>query len=218
MDYIKLAESLFDKLAWPAAACLSVWILRKPCTTLVERVAGLLEKRGFKFGWKEGFTVDAPPTATAIQSESKKPPGEIGFTTETKSSETSHDVPAVTNGETESRLQQVRDVGVPPIVQEQERLIHEELKKLNLLTDKEELVKILVRHLAVTMLWARAEFVYRTIFGSQIALLRFLNIAAVGTKAQLLQFYENAKSHFPEVYALYSFEQYLHYLLTNSLI
>jgi hypothetical protein len=91
-----------------------------------------------------------------------------------------------------------------------------DLKKLNI--NQEEQVNILVRHLAVTQLCHRAEFIYRTIFGSQIILLKFLNTSGVGTKAHLSQIYEIAKSQSPEVYANYSFEQYLHYLLTWILI
>jgi len=70
----------------------------------------------------------------------------------------------------------------------------------------------------VTQLYYRAEFVYRTIFGSQIGLLKFLNIVGVATKAQLLTIYENAKEQYPEPYANYSFEQYLQYMLTQVLI
>ena len=110
----------------------------------------------------------------------------------------------------------MQNFGVPPIVQEQENLIHNDLKKLNI--SREEIVKLLVRHLAVTQLYNRAEFIYRTIFGSQIGLRKFLNIAGVATKAQLSAIYENTKFQFPDLYVNYSFVQYLQYRLTQILI
>jgi hypothetical protein len=60
----------------------------------------------------------------------------------------------------------VQNFGVPPIVQEQENLIHNDLKKLNI--SPEEIVKLLVRHLAVTQLYNRAEFIYRTILAVRL--------------------------------------------------
>ena len=42
----------------------------------------------------------------------------------------------------------MQNFGVPPIVQEQENLIHNDLKKLNI--SPEKIVKLLVGHLAVT--------------------------------------------------------------------
>jgi hypothetical protein len=75
-----------------------------------------------------------------------------------------------------------------------------------------------VNHLAVTQLQLRAETTYRTIFGTQIALLKFLNMRGGGTSTRLSQFYEDAKKAFPELYANYSFEQYLEFLSARGLI
>jgi len=127
-------------------------------------------------------------------------------------------IPAVENDEDADRLQAAKDYGVPIIVQEQEKIIQESLKKLNLNGNQNETVNILVRHLAVAQLCLRAESIYRTIFGSQIILLKFLNTVGSGTKAELLQFYENAKNHFPALYETYPFEQYLQYMLLRVLI
>jgi len=77
---------------------------------------------------------------------------------------------------------------------------------------------LLIKHLAVTQLLLQAEVTYRTIFGSQIALLKFLNTSGGGTKEQLLLFYETARVRFPQLYETYSFEQYLQYLLTYGLV
>ena len=71
---------------------------------------------------------------------------------------------------------------------------------------------------ATTQLLLRAEMTYRTIFGSQIALLKFLNTTGGHTRADLLRYYEVIKAQFPELYGTYSFEQYLHYLVSQGLI
>jgi predicted transcriptional regulator len=105
-----------------------------------------------------------------------------------------------------------------PIVCRREELIRQDLQKLQLDTNQQEAITILVRHLAITQLYLYAEQVYRTIFGSQIALLKQLNIALSITRDQIESFYEMAKAQFPVVYATYSFEQYIHYLQSWNLV
>ena len=114
------------------------------------------------------------------------------------------------------RLEAVRNVAVLPIMQEQIGLIRADLHKIGV--GQEEQVELLVKHLAATQLLLRAEMTYRTIFGSQIALLKFLNTTGGHTRADLLRYYEVIKAQFPELYGTYSFEQYLHYLVSQGLI
>ena len=108
--------------------------------------------------------------------------------------------------------------GESPLVQRREELIRQDLEKLPLNNNPQEAINILVRHLAIAQLFLYAEQVYRTIFGSQIALLKQLNIALSLTRDKLESFYETAKDQFPVVYATYSFDQYLHYLQSWNLI
>ena len=121
-----------------------------------------------------------------------------------------------TNRETANRLQQLRNLGVPTIVQQREKLLQDGLQSLSI--SQEEKINILTRVTAILGLLLNAEQIYRVIFGSQIFLLKFLNISGVDTKDNLFQFYENAKAQFPAVYNNYSFERYLQYLLNNNLI
>jgi hypothetical protein len=188
-DIIKIVGLL---ISWPVVGAIAILIFRKPLSVLLSRES---VKMGFG---KEGVTLAASAAAATNQAESK-PVGK-----------------GLADPETEKRLQAVRNIDVVPIVQEQANLIRADLQKLNV--SQQEQIELLVKHLAVTQLWLRAEYTYRTIFGSQIALLKFLNTTGAGTRAQLLQFYETAKLQFPELYTGYSFEQYLHYLVSQSLI
>jgi hypothetical protein len=213
MDIVQLViEKL---LSWPGVlipAILACGLMfRKPLSPLLARTINL------KVG-KEGLTIDAP-VAASRQLESKSP--EAGLVSESKHVETDSDLanlPAVTNGETDSALQQIKSFDVPPIVQHQEGLIRASLKKFNLDVNAQETVDLLVKHLAVTQLWLNAERIYRMIFGSQIFLLKSLNTSGGLSRVQLSQYYEAVKTQFPEVYNNYPFEPYLQFLLEQGLI
>jgi hypothetical protein len=110
-----------------------------------------------------------------------------------------------------------KNINVPPIALEQANLIRADLNRLGIV-DAQERVDLLVNHLAVTQLWLRAEVVYRTIFGSQIQVLKSLNTTSGKTKVELLEFYEQAKTNFPKLSATYSFDQYLQYMRKQHLI
>lgn len=189
---MQLAQLVLDKLiSWPVVVFIGILVFRKP-------LAALLGRESVQVGLsKEGLTLAA---SAAVKIQAGSEPVAKGLS----------------DPETEKRLEAVRNINVVPIALEQAGLIRTDLEKLGV--NQEEQVEILVKHLAVTQLWLRAEITYRIIFGSQIALLKALNTLNSGTRAQLSQFYENAKAQFPQLYANYSFEQYLHYLLSQSLI
>jgi hypothetical protein len=126
------------------------------------------------------------------------------------------DIQAVASTENADRLRQARAVAEWPIVHEQETLVRTQLTTLGV--SQQEQVDLLVKHLAVTQLLLRAEVTYRTIFGSQILLLKSLNTTGGATRDQLSKFYEDAKAEFPQAFANYSFDQYLQYLLGFGLI
>ena len=144
-------------------------MIKKPFIPFVERLINLLEKRSFKVG-KEGFAIDAPTSAASIQSEAKPPENDLA-------------VRETTDAETEQLLEAIKHFDVPPIVRQQEQIIIGELTKLKLDANRQETIDILVKHLAVTQIYLIAERVYRTIFGSQIALLKYLNMAGFATAA-----------------------------------
>jgi len=143
---------------------------------------------------KDLFSIDAP--LPALQSEK---PIDTGLENRT------------------SPIEQAK-YGESPLVRRREDLIRQDMKKFQLDAQPQEAIDVLVRHLAVTQLFLYAEQVYRIIFGSQIALLKQLNIALSLTRDQLESFYGTAKAQFPLLYDTYSFEQYLHYLQAFNLI
>ena len=172
-------------------AIIGILAFRKPLTALLGRESVTLGVG------KEGVTLAASATAATIQAESKPAVRGLG-------------------PETEKRLETVRNIDVVPIVQEQESLIRADLENLGVL--QPEKVELLVKHLAVTQLLLRAEHTYRIIFGSQIDLLKSLNLSGTATRVALSQFYDKAKAQFPELYAKYSFDQYLQFLLSQGLV
>lgn len=87
--------------------------------------------------------------------------------------------------ENKTSLVEQAKYGEEPLVRRREDLIRQDLKKFKLENTPEEAVNVLVRHLALTQLLLHAEQIYRTIFGSQIALLKQLNIGGAITREQL---------------------------------
>lgn len=114
------------------------------------------------------------------------------------------------------RLEELRNVPLTPIIQEQEQIIRADIDRLHL--GQDELNDILIRHLAIVQLLYRAETIYRSIFGSQISILKSANTLGNRTRQQLMEFYEKAKEQFPQLYQTYSFDQYLHYITTQQLL
>lgn len=187
MEILKLL--LEHLLSWPAITLLALLIFIKPLSALLNRVHTL--KAG-----KEGFSIDASVVAATIQTETKV---EIGLKPT----------------EADQRSKQIENIAVAPIIQEREELIRADLEKLNLGSNSQDALNLLIRHLAVNQLLVAAELIYRTIFGSQIALLKHMNTAGRCPSVQIAGLYEEAKTRFPNLYATYTLPQYLNYLVTQ---
>ncbi|MCK4738695.1 MAG: hypothetical protein KAT46_01985 [Deltaproteobacteria bacterium] len=98
---------------------------------------------------------------------------------------------------------------------EREKLIESDLDKLN----PNEKIKVLIRHLATTQISLRLSDIERAIWGSQEGILNFLNSKATGVDVETVKsFYDVVAEESPEVFADYSFEKYLGFLLTAELI
>jgi hypothetical protein len=105
------------------------------------------------------------------------------------------------------------------ILLESETFIKKDLENRGL--DDKKAIDILSRHLAATQLALRFEYIYSSIWGSQINLLKYLNSRApYGDTVESIKsiFYETATSLYPEVYNNYSFEAYIHFLISRTLI
>lgn len=228
-EIVDIAKTLIERLtSAPAVVLVLILLFRKRLEAVlksvsdpISRVVESLLSRNFKFGLnKEGLKLEAE-VQMAVAAQGELPAHKA---TGLAVMEPKELPPPRTEGKTEvkvddsqaQRLQELRNVYMPPIALEQAELIRKDLNNFKL--DQSDQVGILVNQLALTQLRVRAEYTYRTIFGSQIALLKFLNTSGGGTRARLLEFYETAKTQFPNLYETYSFEEYLNYLMSQGLV
>lgn len=154
---------------------------------------GLLNRLSTIKVGKDLFSIDAP--LPPIQAEK---PLDIGL-------------------ENGKNLVELAKYGESPLVRRREELIRQDLKKLQIDGDPKEAIDILVKHLAMAQLLHNAELIYRTIFGSQIILLKQLNVGSLSIE-QIESFYNTAKAQYPLLYNTYSLEEYLHYLKAFNLM
>jgi hypothetical protein len=105
-----------------------------------------------------------------------------------------------------------------PALLNQEKMIFADLKARGLDTDSDT-TKVLVRHLARTQLNLGCEFVYRLIFGSQIALLKRVNSAPGGlTDNEAKQFYELITERHREIFPVDDSGPFFEFLIRQGLI
>lgn len=94
-----------------------------------------------------------------------------------------------------------------------------EILKQNEINSSADRERYLIRHLASAWVTQFLEYVYNTIFGSQIQALQILNQNPTGLPVQLVKmWYDVGKAGLPEVYENWSFENWLNYLETSMLI
>lgn len=102
-------------------------------------------------------------------------------------------------------------------LREQEENIRRNLEQRGI-TEQQERINILIRHLAAAQLIRHFEYVNNMIWGSQIRLLRFLNTLSTGATVNMVRpFYEQANlpGEFAERYPI---ESYLDFLTSNNLV
>lgn len=103
------------------------------------------------------------------------------------------------------------------VLLEQEANIKKDLETKDL-TDIQK-IEVLIRHLAATQRSLLFESIDRTIWGSQIKILEYLNANTFGVLIEMIKpFYENAATQFPRIFADYSFEDYFNFLISQHLI
>jgi len=102
-------------------------------------------------------------------------------------------------------------------LREKERSIKKDLEDKRL--PQQETIDVLVRHLAATQVALRFEFINKTIWGSQILILINLNSKPMGETPEMLKpFYEEAAKTYPDAFSNYTFDRYLDFLVSASLI
>jgi hypothetical protein len=199
---MEILRTLIERLlSWPVAVLVLALYFRKPLTALLNRIDL------FK---GPGIEVSAPIGSASKQKiEAEKVPDEdqlaIGVPTQ-------HELPLPEG--LQERQHAVRTYGGDDhILLLQMTLIKEQLAELRLALDSEETAQILIRHLAATQLLYKAERVYRLIFGSQIAALRFLNENGQQPAESLRPMFERARSRSPKFYGEYPFEEWIGFLV-----
>ena len=105
-----------------------------------------------------------------------------------------------------------------PALLQQERVLLADLEARRL-DSTSDTTKVLIRHLAKTRLVLGYEFVYRLIFGSQIALLKTVNTMGGGmSEAEAHQFYHTVARAYPDVFPADQQEPYLGFLVRQGLL
>lgn len=101
------------------------------------------------------------------------------------------------------------------LLKEAEELVRKNLK-INEHNKPQETIDLLVKYISVQGLVQRFEDVYRSIFGSQLDLLKHIN-ASYATKKDLKIYYDTAVTAFPAL-GDYSYDEYFDFLTGNNLI
>ncbi len=96
--------------------------------------------------------------------------------------------------------------------------IKKELDASGVGADPQEKVRVLERVTAVAIVTAEFERINSQIYGSQLRILSFLNSRASATRNQIRPYYDEAAKQYPLLYAPYSFDDYMGYLIGQGLI
>ena len=113
----------------------------------------------------------------------------------------------------------LNQIGNSIVISSMEESIKKELITKGLDTTAETSI-VLIRHLAGTQLLLALERIHKFIFGSQLNLLRELNLIAPEgfTKQEIEDYFENVKDEFSNSFSGWDVKKYLVYLFSNILI
>jgi hypothetical protein len=198
-DLEDMPELLLQHLPWPIAfvvAALAISLVFRKSLAEVIRRGGLTIN-------KDGLSIDQAAAAAAASVQSEAMP---------------IDTTLKLDPETERQVCELKQAVVPAVIREQQTRIRTDLGKLNLLNNQDDVVDILIQHLAIYQLLYATERIYRIIFGSQIAILKYLNFQGETDIYKVRTFYEEAKAKFPLLYEKYRFATYLHFLTSSNLV
>jgi hypothetical protein len=100
----------------------------------------------------------------------------------------------------------------PPLLVDQEKRILQDLQSRGLGQPNQETLRVLVRYLATFQFGYLFENIYRDIYGSQLALLQYLNTLPNAPVSAAQHYYDQAASRYPDVFRTYPFDSYLNWL------
>jgi hypothetical protein len=159
-----------------------------------KQVAGLLDRiRDFKL-WGAGAQIGPPE---ALSAEKRQ-------------------VDAVTRT-TANSLSITLESELPNPIRRRMDLIRQELARIEFDSDPQK-VEFLIKQLAAAQTVARFELVYNLIFGTQIDLLKRLNMGGPMTWQEAEASYQAALRIFPGFYARYPINRYIGFLSGNELL
>jgi hypothetical protein len=202
----EVTKTLIEKiLGWPIAIIVICLLFRRPLGTLLGRISGFTAKL------PGGSELNASLSASAQNKPSTQKEDQLASLNPIQAL-----LPLEEPLKQRRELVKTRGMGVET-VSNQVADIKSDLAKLQFLLNTDETTEVLIRQLAVTQLALRAETTYRLIFGSQIRALQMLN-EFPSNEASIQPIYEKAVSDEPEFYQGYSFQNWLDFLLKQSLI
>jgi len=104
------------------------------------------------------------------------------------------------------------------IIKYQEKAIRDDFDKRKI-NYSGETAKVLIHQLAASQVLQWFERTYPIIFGSQIALLKLLNVNPLGNSyTDVCLYYDKVKNKYPLEYSAWDVDQYLNYLFSSNLI
>ena len=207
---IKIIKGLSATISWPITFLVCLIVFRAPVTNLINRITKA--QHG-------GTSIEAPIIQEQMTSGAPKVVDELGKISEqitkdkTKEAELEKSNSQEENGAT-AYLQSFDN----PLLKEVEGRITADLQSRKIVnpSDKEA---VLTRALASTQLILLAERIYAGIWGSQVAVLRFLNGQTTGADVSTLRpFYEAARNSYPDWYREQTFDKWLGYLIMFHLV
>jgi hypothetical protein len=209
---LEIWKSLIEQIvSWPIVVLVLCLIFYKPLRALIDRISSI---KG------PGFDFSAPPASAQIAEKTIEPPESLkGEIVPAPSSTTATAPAAVTRDELVAKKEAIKNFGKGiPIVDVDVDKIVKQLAALDMPLDSEDTVRILVRHLAATQLMLRCERTHRPIFGSQIAALHLMNQQGPQPESAIKPIFEAARSKEPQFYGLYSFENWIGFLIGESAV
>jgi hypothetical protein len=102
------------------------------------------------------------------------------------------------------------------VILEQEQAIKADLEKRGLASAGES-IEVLIRHLAQSQLVVRFEEVYRTIFGSQLTLLKRANETRLLLRSTAEEHFQQTQARFPQL-SSWTFDSYMNFFFSRTLL
>ena len=201
---LELAKAFIEHALWPLCVFVLALVFRKPLVGLLGRI------ETFK-GW------GAELSTSSAAKQLDKPLTPAGDDLLAKPAEAQALLPI--GDALEEQRNAVKNYGGEyPTLRLWMDNIKAHLASLHFDLASQETSELLIRHLAVAQQLAKAEAVYRLIFGSQIAAMHKLNQTGPHPESVIRPYYERARNRSPRFYNDYSFESWMDFLTGNQLV